>query len=280
MTRLEPYLRYIAISNYLPNKDFVKAYDCRFFFVLSGKGELRTDTEVFALSENTLAYYPSGTPYLLVSDSENPLLFVSVNFDFTDTYPERKTTLRPVKLCDFSPELERPTQREISDRLFLSPFTVEHAFFLRDDLTTLSSLFGKNETYTKEMCSALLKYIILKTSNHLKRETTENTVIEKVSAFIEQRYAQKLDNSTVAAHFGYHAYYLSSLFKLHTGKTLHRYITETRLRFSCDMLLNADMPISEIAVKCGFQNANHFSVRFKNQYKESPTRWRELNSII
>lgn len=280
MKSLEPYLRYIAVSNYLPNKDFVKAYDCRFFFVLSGKGELRTKKETFTLSENTLAYYPSGTPYLLVSDTESPLLFVSVNFDFTNSYPERQTTLRPVKVCDFSPELERPTHHEISEERFSSPFIVEHAYFLRDDFISLSSLFGKKETYTKELSSTLLKYIILKLANHLSKTNEENKTVKKVIAYIEKSYKERLDNSTVAAHFGYHAYYLSSLFKLHTGKTLHKYITEVRLKFGCDMLLRTDMPISEIAVSCGFQNANHFSVKFKNEYKESPSSWRRLNSII
>ena len=43
-------------------------------------------------------------------------------------------------------------------------------------------------------------------------------------------------------------------------------VTETRLSFGCDMLLHSDMSISEIAAKCGFQNTNHFSVKFKNQY--------------
>ena len=280
MNRLDPYLRYIAISNYLPNKDFVKAYDCRLFFVLSGKGELRTDTETFPLTENTLAYYPSGIPYLLSSSKDEPMEFVSVNFDFTKSYPERRTTLRPVRVADFSPELQRTTQNEVTQERFKSAFTVEHAFFLRDDLTSLSNLFGKGEVYTDEMCSTLLKYILLKIENHFSTANGENKLVRKIKEYIEKNYAERLDNGTVAAHFGYHAYYLSSLFKLNTGKPLHRFITETRLKFGCNMLLNTDMSISEIALKCGFQNANHFSVKFKNQYKESPSKWRTLNGII
>ena len=139
MNKLNPYLRYIAVSNYLPNKDFVKAYDCRFLFVLSGKGELCTYTETFPLRENTLAYYPSGLPYLLSSSKEEPMEFVSVNFDFTQSYPERRATLRPVKLSDFSPSIQRSTQNEVSEERFQNAFIIEHAFFLRDDLTSLSN---------------------------------------------------------------------------------------------------------------------------------------------
>ena len=277
MKNLDPYLRYIAVSSYLPNKVFVKAYDCRFFFVLSGEGELRTDSVSYPLKENTLAYYPSGVPYILSSSTESPLLFISVNFDFTSSYPEASKTLRPIKLSDFSVALERPTQREISDEHFLSTFTIDHAFFLREDLLSLASQFGKNEVYNKEMCSTFLKYIILKISNHFGKEGKENTAVNKVIAYIDEHYSERLDNKAVAAKFGYHAYYLSSLFKKHTGKTLHQYITEARLRFGCDMLINTDAPISEIATRCGFQNVNHFSVKFKKQYNESPSRWRRIN---
>ena len=92
MKNLEPYLRYIATTDYLPNKFFVKAYDCRFFFVLSGKGVFKTETESYPLSANMLVYYPSGTAYFLSSDPNDPMMFVTVNFDFSNSYP-RYTSL-------------------------------------------------------------------------------------------------------------------------------------------------------------------------------------------
>lgn len=280
MKKLDPYLRYITITNYLPNRDFVKAYDCRFFFVLSGEGELITEDGAFTLSENTLAYYPSGVSYFLKSSVESPLSFVTVNFDFTRSYPEYAATLRPVKSCDFLPNYERSTQTQIGEKRFSSAFVLEHAFFLRNDFVSLASLFGKGEIYTEELCSALLKYIILKISNHFYTISKENKIVRQVMDFIENKYSEKLDNNIIASHFGYHPYYLSSLFKIHFGKTLHTYISEIRLKFGVDMLLHTDMPIGEIAAKCGFQNANHFSVKFKKQYGESPLAWRKQNSVI
>ncbi len=280
MERLDPFLRQILTTTHLPNKDFVKAYDCRFFFVLSGKGELRTEEEFFSLSENTLAYYPSGLAYFLKSSTDYPLSFVTVNFDFTRSYPRHTTTLRPVRPCDFSPDLERPTQNELSEKRFYSAFTIENAFSLRDDFVKLASLFSKEAAYTEELCAALLKYIILKIANHFASARQENAVVRKVMDFIEANYGKRLDNSALAALFGYHPYYLSSLFKLHTGKTLHQYLSEARLKIGADLLLCTDMPISEIALKCGFQDANHFSASFKRLYRKSPSVWRRLNSVI
>ena len=160
MKNLDPYLRYINITNNLPNKSFVKAYDCRFFFVLSGKGELLTETGKFPLSENTLAYYPPGISYFLSSSSDDPLSFVTVNFDFTRSYPHHATTLRPVKPQEFCSKNNRPTQNEISEKLFCSVFNIEHSFLLRNDFVSLFEISQKNEPYREELCSAFLKCII------------------------------------------------------------------------------------------------------------------------
>ena len=280
MENLNPHLNYIAVTNYLPNKDFVKAYDCRFFFVLSGKGSLLTESGNFPLSENTLAYYPSGTPYFLKSSAEYPLFFVTMNFDFTRTYPPRIAPFRPVSPDEFKESKSRPSQNELSAELFKGAFTLEHAFSLREDFVSLSELFGKDEPYSDEICSALLKYIILKILNHATRAERESKATDKVIDYINRNFTERLDNNTLAARFGYHPYYLSSLFKSQTGKTLHRYVLEARLKFGCDLLLRTDLAISEISAKCGFANANHFSVKFKNQYGISPSEWRSMNSII
>lgn len=280
MEGLDPYVRYTAVSDHLPNKDFVKAYDCRFFFVLSGEGELRTDTKSFTLGLNSLVYYPSGVPYFLISSTESPLLFVTLNFDFTRSYPERTTTLRPVKLCDFSPDMERPTYKEIGEECFSSMFVMEHAFGLRDDFLSLASHFTKRGAYSEQICSSLLKYVIYKITAHFSTVGHENKLVRRIMEYIESESGGELDNASVAAHFGYHPYYLSSLFKEHTGKTLHKYILEARLRRGSDLLLHTDLSLSDIAARCGFANVNHFSVKFKQQYEESPAKWRCHNSVI
>ena len=280
MKKLDPYLRYIAIASYWPNKEFVKAYDCRLFFVLSGKGELRTEVGNFPLSENTLAYYPSGLEYFFSSSVDEPLSFVTVNFDFTRSYPERSTTLRPVKISDFSPALERPTYNELSEDRFGTVFTVDHAFFVRDDLLALASLFRRGELYTDELCSSLLKCIVLKIANHFSSSAKENRTVRRIMDFVDENRAERLDNHTIADRFGYHPYYVSSLFKSNTGMTLHQYVLESRLKHACELLLSADMSIGEIAVACGFQSANHFSVKFKNRYGNPPIDWRRINSVI
>lgn len=280
MKKLDPYLSYIATTGNLPNKDYVMAYDCRFLYVLSGEGELLTESKKHPLSGNTLAYYPAGVPYFLKSNPQKPLLFVTVNFDFTRTYPKRTAPFGPVKPQDFLIENERPTQTELGVECFRSAFTIENAFSLREDFISLDTLFKNEELFAEEECAAFLKYVILKIASHFNTERHENKIVRRVIAYVGENIAGELDNHTVAKHFGYHPYYLSSLFKLYTGKSLHRYVYDTRLKIAADMLLQTEASIYEIAEKCGFRNANHFSVKFKEKYGRSPSVWRAMNSII
>ena len=125
-----------------------------------------------------------------------------------------------------------------------------------------------------------MKYIILKVAVNFAAPVEENELVERVMSFIELNSEFGLDNGSIAARFGYHPYYLSSLFKKHTGKTLHRYALEARLRYGSELLLGTELSLGEIAAKCGFANVNHFSVKFKQQYEESPAKWRCKNRVI
>ena len=59
MKNLNPYLRFVAKTSHLPNKEFVKAYDCRFLFILSGDGKFITKSSCYDLSENSFMRFSS-----------------------------------------------------------------------------------------------------------------------------------------------------------------------------------------------------------------------------
>lgn len=280
MKNLNPYVRYINKTDYLPNKQFVIAYDCRFFFVVSGKGEFLTQNNRYELSENNLVYYPSGVPYFIKSDEKDPLVFMSVNFDFTRNLEEIKKTLRPVKLRDFDKSKERPTHLEIDNENFRSCFILENAFFIKDDLLSLTKIFRREDSRLHELCHALLRCVILKIHVQLSAPEKTNEVLDIAINFIEKNFDKEINGKIIAQKLGYHPYYLSSLFKKHLGKTLSEYLLEVRLKFGLDLLIHTNTSVKEIAFKCGFINPEHFSVRFKKTYGTSPLNYRKRNSIV
>ncbi|MFA6631259.1 MAG: AraC family transcriptional regulator [Kiritimatiellia bacterium] len=63
-------------------------------------------------------------------------------------------------------------------------------------------------------------------------------------------------------------------FKRHTGKPFTRFLAEVRLNAACRNLLETDLPVSEIALSCGYGNLSYFHRQFRSLYDRSPLAFR------
>ncbi len=63
-------------------------------------------------------------------------------------------------------------------------------------------------------------------------------------------------------------------FKRHTGKTFTRFLAEVRLNAACRNLLETDLPVSEVALSCGYGNLSYFHRQFRKLYNLSPLAFR------
>ncbi len=63
-------------------------------------------------------------------------------------------------------------------------------------------------------------------------------------------------------------------FKRHTGKPFTRFLAEVRLNAACRNLLETDLPVSEIALACGYGNLSYFHRQFRTLYNLSPLAFR------
>ena len=63
-------------------------------------------------------------------------------------------------------------------------------------------------------------------------------------------------------------------FKQSTGLPPHRWLLQQRIYRSQDLLLHSDMPLSEIAIACGFSDQSHLNRVFVRVAGISPGAWR------
>ena len=275
-----PFLRYIAVGNHLPNKSFVKAYDCRLFYVLSGKGTLFTHGESFPLCRDTLCYYPSGCAYHIESDEADSLSFVSVNFDFTDSDSCRDTTLRPLPERDFDKSKEIPSYKQVEEEFFSQPFSVKDAVFLRNDLLRLCELSKSGTEYKKAVCSSLLRVILIELSKHLLHRERLGKPALLAMQYIERNYASPMTAKSIAEKLGYHPYYLGTAFRKSACMGILEYINSVRIKSAEELLLHTDEPISVVAERCGFESADRFAFVFRRQNKMPPSKWRHEHRFM
>ena len=69
---------------------------------------------------------------------------------------------------------------------------------------------------------------------------------------------------------------LSRIFASTEGRTIENYFTALRIERIKELLLDGQMPLSEIAYVTGFSSVPHLSTRFKQATGMTPTRFREI----
>jgi|ERR1043166_3174711 AraC-like DNA-binding protein len=114
---------------------------------------------------------------------------------------------------------------------------------------------------------------------HKVEETTPNHRAEpveiwKARKFIEQHSGDALSLSKVAKAVNISANHLSEKFKQVTDVNFVDYVARVRFEKTRDLLLNSNLPISEIAFAVGFQSLSQFNRVFKKLSGKSPTEFR------
>ena len=101
------------------------------------------------------------------------------------------------------------------------------------------------------------------------------TRIEAVIDYIENHLGGKLELKTVAEAIHYSKHHLHRLFTDTVGMTIHDYVQRRQLTEAAKLLVFSDQPIIEIALICGYESQQSFSLAFKAMYKSPPAEYRE-----
>lgn len=100
--------------------------------------------------------------------------------------------------------------------------------------------------------------------------------IEEAKRFIRMYYGQDISQEEVADAVGLSAAYLSTLFKKETGVSFSEFLTETRIRAACDLLLSTNDPVAQIAETVGYNDVKYFNKVFRKTAGLSPSAYRKL----
>ncbi|OGX68692.1 MAG: DNA-binding response regulator [Paenibacillus sp. RIFOXYA1_FULL_44_5] len=115
---------------------------------------------------------------------------------------------------------------------------------------------------------------------HAKNEHVHASVpIQQAIQFIEEHLHESFSLRDAADHIHLNPSYLSSLFKEQTNLNFSEYVTRSRMQKAKELLLQTNLPITEIAEKVGYQTAKYFIKLFKEYEGSSPSFYRKkMNS--
>lgn len=110
-------------------------------------------------------------------------------------------------------------------------------------------------------------------------QVKHSDVVYKAIQYLRDHYDQKVSLDDVARHVYLSRAYLSSLFKDETGQSLFGYLTQIRVEKSRQMLEAGRLSLSEIALRCGFEDQSYFSKVFKRIAGMTPKKYRDSRGI-
>lgn len=106
-----------------------------------------------------------------------------------------------------------------------------------------------------------------------------NFKLKPLFQYIEQNYDKPLTLEILAKAAGVTAPHLCTLFKKATNIRVFQYINSVRIKKSKELLLqNPQMPVKEVALLSGFEDANYFCSVFRKQEQLSPSQFRKIHN--
>lgn len=95
-----------------------------------------------------------------------------------------------------------------------------------------------------------------------------------VLEMVGERYAEPLSLDDLAAQAGISKFHFGRLFRRATGTTPHAHLVAVRLDAAADLLTSTDLGVAQVAARCGFASASHFTTVFAARRGSPPSRYR------
>lgn len=102
-----------------------------------------------------------------------------------------------------------------------------------------------------------------------KRSHKRLDIIDDIFIYINKHIEEPITLDDLEKEFFMSKFHLLKIFKDTTNMTIHSYIVKRKLSFAKE-LIEHNMPIVQVYVKCGFSNYSHFFRAFKKEYGMTP----------
>ena len=275
LSDVNPHIRYARVhhshSDY--SDKFRVCYDCRIFFFAHASGVVITEKNEYAISSGMVMYLPPETKYKFSFDEKKNFEIVAIDFDLVNEYSHIKSSLSTAYENNFVKE--RVPRYDIV-RILSFP-VVRHLPKISDLVYQCANNFLNKDMYYREKTSALVKLCIFEL---LKDDSgSHSKLCDKVVEYIHENYEDaQLSNEKIAENFGYHPYYLNSIIKEETSKSIHRHLMDYRVEIAKNYLLTTDYTIDHISWRSGFSSTSYFVKKFREKTGITPAKYRK--SII
>ncbi len=243
----------------------VWAYD-KIAVVRSGLGMVESAACEFAISENHVIHLPAGVPHRFTDDPARPMTLMMV--------------------CFYPAAFEVVAAGRDAYAEFLTSFPAMEPFDPRDSHRNFGIANGLKLMLFEQSrrragsdaviwCEALeLLVMLARSRRELSGETAApgGRAFNRSLAFLEENFIHAISVQNLADMAGLSYRRYTDIFKARTGRTVNRYLTDLRLDYAVDRLLETGN-IQYASLDAGFGDLAHFYRVFKARMGTTPKRY-------
>jgi AraC-like DNA-binding protein len=105
--------------------------------------------------------------------------------------------------------------------------------------------------------------------------SSRRDALQRVMRYVREHLGEEMSLNEAAAAAMLSPNYLAHLLKKQTDRTFTELVTERRLERAKELLLTSSVRIGDVALQCGFSDADYFSRRFRQQVGVTPRQFRQ-----
>lgn len=109
----------------------------------------------------------------------------------------------------------------------------------------------------------------------LEQKGFPDNEINVILNYLEKYYYRKITLEEVAEYINISPFYLSKIFKKHTGVNFIDYLTDLKIEKAKELLAYTEMPVVNIAIELSFNEPNYFTRVFRKTVGVTPSKYRE-----
>ena len=265
-----------------------RIYDHELIYVLGGTGRIVIERQIFPARADQLFLIPPRTWHSFHADTGENLPVIGIHFDWV---PQHDTIHFPL----FRPA-DEPVEEQRFRRFQAIPHWDCHAQpwldlrgrpRVRAALEEVIAAHARNDEESKIVAGALLAAaigLIAREARHLQQQSYNEDIGADALRRLE-RARTLLENSldsieSIAEKVGWSGDHLRRMFRLTLQISPYQVQTQARLKRARQLLREENLPIAQIASRCGFDDASHFARAFKKDCGLTPRQFLGLAKKI